>query len=639
MKRILLLMIVSFSFTTLSFCQIYQQDFEGEFPEGWTAEGGWNWGNETTNSSEFFTFTESDGSFMAANDDALGANGDASGSLYSEMIDLSAEEPGNYLLGLNYFFGNGDYQGADETAKILYSNDAGETWTEVFEAESTLNDGATAILWNRANIVLTEAGGNIIQLQFTYNDGGGWNFGIGIDNLSINSNNIKFDAALEGIPTARYTAIDGSSEGAAIRIFNNGKEIIETLGLEVMINGEASTTELTGLSIAQFETEDIPLDGLGIDDPIFYEMAITVASINGEMDENPNDNAGSTSFYGVLDSPKRNTVAEEATGTWCTWCPRGAVFMEFMKVTYPDDFVGIAVHNNDPMAFDEYDSGLTGLPGFLGFPSVPMDRVAVIDPSDLEAFHLQNISRTSPASVDFTYEYDEATRLVSVDASVIAHTSLRTDVHRLALVITEDHVTGTGDGYAQVNNYAGGGQGPMGGFENLPNPVPASQMVYEDVARAIVGGFNGSDGSITDAEFGNEVNYTFQYIIPDNVNPHNVSLSVLAIDSETQEALNASKKRMEFVSSVDAPTEISSINIFPNPATSEAFLNIDLNESSDVRISLVNAMGQIVSQNTHYSVNGNQMFPIVRNDLPAGTYMVQIDIEGKVTTNRVTFID
>ncbi len=638
MKRILLLMVVSLSFASLSFAQIYTQDFEGMFPDGWTAEGEWNWGNEAANSSQFFTFTESDGTFMAVNDDALGQGVDGSGSLYSDMIDLTAEEPGNYLLSLDYFFLNGDYQDADETLKILISDDGGSTWTEIFNAESTLNDAETAILWNRANLVLEEAGGNMLQLQFEYRDGGQWNYGAGIDNVSI-SGIRNYDATVNGITVARYTDIDDASSGATLSVSNIGTATIETMMLDVTINGEASTTEVTGLSVAQFETVQVSLEDIGITDPIQYVMDISVSSINGEADENMSDNATSTLFFGVADSPKRNTVAEEATGTWCVWCPRGAVFMEFMKENYPDDFVGIAVHNNDPMAVTEYDAGLTSVPGFLGFPSVPMDRVAVIDPSELEAFHLANTSRTSPASVDFEYEYDETSRLVTVNATVTAHTSLR-DVHRLALVVTEDEVSSTDAGYAQANAYAGGGQGAMGGYENLPDPVPASQMIYEDVARAIVGGFTGREGSVSDTEFGGTSTYTFQYIMPANVDDKHVSLSVLAIDSETQETLNAVKKKMEFVSSVtDVPTEINEISIYPNPATSEAFLNLDLNESSDVRIALVNTMGQIVAQNTHYSVNGNQMFPIVRNDLPSGTYMVQVAINDKVVSKRVTFVD
>ena len=40
----------------------------------------------------------------------------------------------------------------------------------------------------------------------------------------------------------------------------------------------------------------------------------------------------------------RVTVVEEGTGTWCGWCVRGIVALEYMRENYPDKFIGIGVH-------------------------------------------------------------------------------------------------------------------------------------------------------------------------------------------------------------------------------------------------------------------------------------------------------
>ena len=63
-------------------------------------------------------------------------------------------------------------------------------------------------------------------------------------------------------------------------------------------------------------------------------------------------------------------------------------------------------------------------------------------------------------------------------------------------VVVEDGVRGTGSGYNQVNAYSGGANGPMGNYHNLPNPVPAAQMVYDHVARAILGNWVGTEASL-----------------------------------------------------------------------------------------------------------------------------------------------
>ena len=51
-------------------------------------------------------------------------------------------------------------------------------------------------------------------------------------------------------------------------------------------------------------------------------------------------------------------VGEEATGTWCGWCPRGAVALNWMDHDYEGYWQGIAVHNGDPMSDADYDNGL-----------------------------------------------------------------------------------------------------------------------------------------------------------------------------------------------------------------------------------------------------------------------------------------
>ena len=83
------------------------------------------------------------------------------------------------------------------------------------------------------------------------------------------------------------------------------------------------------------------------------------------------------------------------------------------------------------------------------------------------------------------------------------------------MILTEDGVTGTSSDYAQANAYANNANGPMGGYENLPNPVPASQMVYDHVGRAIPTGYDGVAGSIPANVVSNEVNvYNVEYAVP-----------------------------------------------------------------------------------------------------------------------------
>src|SRR5690606_28707377 len=87
---------------------------------------------------------------------------------------------------------------------------------------------------------------------------------------------------------------------------------------------------------------------------------------------------------------------------------------------------------------------------------------------------------------------------------------------RLACVITEDSVHGTDAQYGQANYYSGN-QSLIGlngvDWMNLPAKVPASQMVYDHVARAIAPGFDGYQNSFPASVNANDqhtVNFWFQ---------------------------------------------------------------------------------------------------------------------------------
>ena len=95
------------------------------------------------------------------------------------------------------------------------------------------------------------------------------------------------------------------------------------------------------------------------------------------MTQNTNDDTLSITATGTYAAPGKIVVGEEGTGTWCGWCPRGAVAMNWMDEKYYGYWQGIAVHNGDPMVNTDYDVGLGGLTS--GYPSGLVDRGSDID--------------------------------------------------------------------------------------------------------------------------------------------------------------------------------------------------------------------------------------------------------------------
>ena len=187
----------------------------------------------------------------------------------------------------------------------------------------------------------------------------------------------------------------------------------------------------------------------------------------------------------AAESYPRRMVMEEATATWCGWCPQGIVAIDGLKRDFPDNFLAIAIHGNgDKMAYiDEYGLQVNGYPSaFLNRQSTSVDYSWLkrkIEKAGLTTDKMVRIDSVTYVEADETYKVCTTTRV----ANAMANAQLR-----LVYVVTEDSV----GPYKQTNNFAGESD-EMGGFENLPTKV---EMLYSDVARFIYPSCNGLEGSV-----------------------------------------------------------------------------------------------------------------------------------------------
>jgi hypothetical protein len=65
----------------------------------------------------------------------------------------------------------------------------------------------------------------------------------------------------------------------------------------------------------------------------------------------------------------------------------------------------------------------------------------------------------------------------------------------------------------------------MGGYQTLPNPIPANMIAYNHVARKFLGGYTRQTRSVpTSVSAGDTASYTFTYTIPSTWNENNIKL-------------------------------------------------------------------------------------------------------------------
>jgi hypothetical protein len=286
------------------------------------------------------------------------------------------------------------------------------------------------------------------------------------------------------------------------------------------------------------------------------QASLTLA-VTTTADANPSNNGYVKPVTVLASLPKKYVVVEERTGTWCAWCPRGAVGMAHLEQQEPE-FIGIAVHSGDPMEVQNYD-GLIGtyIEGG-GFPGAIFDRdnesnfnggIATL----LAEFNTRK-AHAAPCEVkNLAVNVNSSTNEINISGETEWFGNIHGD-YRLSCVIIEDDVIGTTSGWFQANAYAGGSNGTQQfpanvnngfNFATAPNPVnPTGFGGYDHVARYLSSGnLLGDPNSLPTGEVPmGTYAYTFAPIPASVVN--NITKAqaiVMVVDKYTGDILNAKK--------------------------------------------------------------------------------------------------
>ncbi len=352
-------------------------------------------------------------------------------------------------------------------------------------------------------------------------------------------------------------------------------------GDDVVVSGKVSNLASTpATAVVRWEMCGITGD-CAIDDTLQYrdsrdfELRIPTASLpkgeaelkvellwaDGSEDQNPADNLWSTPVEINTEAATRRMVCEEGTGLWCGWCVSGIVGLDYMTETYPDQFIGIAVHNGDVFTLDDYDRYVAGAMN-SGFPGSIINRLTPSKPmAELLEEHYKAMPSYSPYDVAVSAEFPEQSQHDALKAEVVVTatiTSLAKVLEhdlRVAIVITEDSL------YGMQHNYYSGGSNVMGGFESMPDPV---NYPLPHVARTISPSVEGDAEALPEMlEKGVAYEYSRKVSLPkiqyneqsiNFANTHHLTAIALLIDGRNGEILNAAKVGNAFKESDNAIT-------------------------------------------------------------------------------------
>lgn len=611
------------------------EDFQtGSMPVDWTqstlaTDGGWKFGTNTDLQSTYFAIPAHT-TFACTNDDACNCNKSAD-RLVTDTMDLSSVT--SVILKFDYYF-----LANSERATVEVSNDNGVTWIPV----DTLSASGANWTMQVVNISSVASGHSQVLVSFFYNDLNTWGYGLAIDNVRIQQPSPQ-DAELARISPGAYSNPSFKAVGDSVELggtlFNNGADTLQVCTVNWSDGFSTYTDTLYPALAAGAAVDFVHSHKYIVATTGAHPLQMWVEQLNDTS--HANDTLG-TVITGAAFMPSHKVTIEDITicsSGYGFWSPRGIVYIDSLRQSpFRSMTEVISVHTPgfavpyDPMADTAYATAYA--PFILAWPEIHIDRKQISDPHEI--FTQFNLHSTDfgIADVAVNLAYDTTTRNLDVNTDIHFAVNMNPSSghYKLALVLTEDSVHGPDPGYSQRNAYANGANGPMAcstmDFSAQPDPVPASLMYYTNVAREIIGTYNGMNGSLPDTVTENGIyNYAFPtYTIPVAFQPQNMRAIVLLIDSLTGEIKNSNSALVLPpipVGIQEASSVTSSFNVFPNPFTEEATLILNLNKSETVSVCVTDILGV-----THSEYNAGI--------LSAGQHALQIN--GKYLANGVYFI-
>src|SRR5690606_34885604 len=248
---------------------------------------------------------------------------------------------------------------------------------------------------------------------------------------TISNNDVSLESAniQEYILTNQNTSLElelknvGANEINSVTVnWNDGTDHIATIPVTIGVGETAIVNHPTALNYSS---------------ATLYNIEITVTEVNSSTDPDMSNNSQMTSIRAISQNGGTKVLIEEGTGTWCQWCPRGAVAMEYMYNNYSDKFVGIAVHEGipqwpDPMQVTAYANGSN----FSGYPSMHIDRVIKdesVSQEIMEYYVLLRSARPNPVSIGI--ETILSGQELTVEASATFYSNFTNANFRLAAII------------------------------------------------------------------------------------------------------------------------------------------------------------------------------------------------------------
>lgn len=375
-----------------------------------------------------------------------------------------------------------------------------------------------------------------------------------------------------------YVPITAKSEKGKLLITNYSSTVIRNFDYTLSFNGEvlASKNYVLPEPLNHMEGATIEVDVPPHTQVSETDLLFTITKVNGEVN-GTSVNQATLPRVTVTKVPHRKIVVEEYTAMWCGYCPRGIALMENLAKTYPDDFIGIAVHTGgraDPLSCTDY---VKKAAENLSRPTLLMNRNLFLTNFKAITEFEEERSRGADMDIDVTATWDDRQENITVTPRVTFRIDKKDAMYGFAYVLTED---GMSNPNWQQNNYYSGRTEDLGKSDELDYFIKAGYAVkglennfVAIAAEGVKAPLTGYIQTPIKADEPQTHTYVFQNISSKKVIQDKAKLKVcvLLINIKTAQIENAAKCSISPANT----TEISSVSEGQNSVVETARYTLD----------------------------------------------------------------
>lgn len=603
----------------------FSENFEGAvgangLPAGWTQvispadSQGWRVGTAAAAASQYFSIPASS-RFAYINDD------DCNCDMANERLIMPAQNFSAYTavsLSFNYY--SQQYYGSEWDVEV--STNGGSSWTVVY------TDGANTTGWSNKTVNLSAyAGQASVTIAFKYRDAAAWAGGLGIDDVALSQSD-RYDLAI-GLPyedpngwTLEYGRITGyqympqsqiktNELFAGATVFNRGTQ--NATGVYVRLNIDRVGT---GGTFTNVLTDTF---NIGTILPDSTEWAY------GDLTDSTWTTPGTYRYQYII---KMDSTDAKPTSDTIT---------DFFNIT--GNFWSKVNMANDggPFGDNAYLPGVTA-PNFISLMEwgtmyyFPKGANYVLDTMTVRLFSASSATATSGTYQARIYKIVDGNANNQFD-DILVDKSLSAIVSDTVAITGGTNVVRRLSNFLDINTFAE--------FEFEDDEIYYITVYQQNsVAPGLNNGTvrNGfyvyGEGTNHDAYvYGNGSN--FQFYNPLIIQESNATTPTAyeygwTGGPEPSIFLNL-RSTVTSVNEVNA--ELSGVEVYPNPVSTELSVNVNLESASDVRYILTDMSGRVIDIKFASDVTSEQRTFNVAN-FPAGMYMLHVKANGMSTSKK-----